>query len=208
MKTVVDHHSTFALTCPLLLTEEQRINPYLFLEEFFNYTSLGGYRAELSVWFKNVLSEAIVYERVSTLLFIHNQFLQLIQAGYVIASTGMRYSPLPIENGELFCHWLVGLGYIKEKDHVEHHDYNNPYWLSVPCREAPLTYIQETLTLETVTHIRKGLKEWLEAGSSEYDCIADLKHEYAFELYELLQKIIEACYLLITEPLQLNKEAL
>jgi hypothetical protein len=203
---VAQHTKAFALTCPLLLTEEQYKEPYHVLEQIFNFSGLGGYREELTMWFKNALSEGVKCKRASSLLFIHDQFVRLIQAAFIIAQSGVRYRPIADPDGGLFCEWLVKSSYAKDKDCVEHHAYNLPYWLEVRYREAPLAYLQKTLTIKTVATIREGLHEWQEAASSKHMSIVHLEGNYLFEFYELLQKIIEACYLLLVADVKLNRK--
>lgn len=197
MKTNANEQNTFAMTCPLLLTEEQCNDPYSVIEQFFSFSGLGGYREELTVWFKNALSEGVKCKRTSDLLFIHNQFVQLIQAGFIIAQNGLRYTPTSGPNGVRFCDWLVKSSYTKENNCIEHHAYNNPYWLKVHDREAPLEYLQKTITIEAATYLRKGLHEWQNAASSKQMSLTDMGNQYLFEFYVLLQKIVEACYLLL-----------
>jgi hypothetical protein len=98
MKTNNERNS-FAMTCPLLLTVEQYKEPYHVLEQIFNFSGLGGYREELTVWFKNALSEGVKCKRASSLLFIHDQFVRLIQAAFIIAQSGVRYRPIADPDG-------------------------------------------------------------------------------------------------------------
>jgi hypothetical protein len=196
----------FAMTCPQLLSKEHRSDPYKVLEQLFSYCGLGGYRAELNKWFKHALSEGVKYKRASDLLFIHDQFEQFIQAAYLIASKGIRYTPTPDPNGMPFSEWLVQNSCTKDTDNIEHHAYTMPYWLEVRHRNAPIEYLQQILTIENVKYIRTGLQEWKEASSSKHMCIADLEHKYLFDLYILVQKIVEACYLLITADVKLNRK--
>lgn len=102
-----NERNDFAQTCPFLLTEKRCKEPYAVLEQFFSFAGLGGYREALTVWFKNALSEGVKCKRASDLLFIHNQFVQLIQAGFLIAQNGVRYRPVADPDGGLFCDWLV-----------------------------------------------------------------------------------------------------
>lgn len=200
MKIKINERNAFAQTCPVLFTTAQCKEPYGVIEQFFSFCALSGYREELTEWFKHALSEGVKYKRASDLLFMHNQFLQLIQAGFIIASKGLSYTSVPKHNDELFCDWLLRCSHTK--DCMEY----MPYWLEVHHRQAPLAYLQKTLTIKTVTYLRKGLQEWLEAALSKHLCIAGLERKYLLELYVLLQKIVEACYLVLITEVSLNKE--
>lgn len=206
MKTHEQSTIAFALACPTLLTSEKCADPYKIIEQFFSFTKLGGYRAELTQWFRNALYEGVKYKKASDMLFIHDQFLLLLNAGFVIATNGLKYTPVPDPDGGLFCEWLVQSSYIKNKDCVEYFEYNTPYWLEVRDRDAPLEYIQKTLTIKTVTYLRKGLYEWREASSSKHLSIVHLESKYIFEMYELLQRLVEACYLVLVAEVALNRK--
>ena len=166
MKTTLDINTTFALTCPLLLGEEEQQNPYPFLKDFFDFSSLEGYKEELSVWFRSAVSIGLRYGNANNLLFLHSQIIQLLNAGLLIASR----EPNP------------------------------------NCTNKSLAYITETITVETITTIRYGLREWVFAALNEDNDLSDAGHEYSFALYELLLKLVEACYLILTGKTTLNKE--
>lgn len=201
-----DYTIAYALSCPLLLNEKQRNNPYDYLEQFFGHTSLGGHRKELTRWFKCASHEGVKYKRASNLLFTHSQFVQLINAAFLIVSLGHKYEPKPYHNEEPLGQWLVRCGIEKEKSSVEHYSYTLPYWLKIKYREDPFEYLKKTLTIKRVTVIREGLQEWLDAASSKYMSLEGFGHEYSFELYELLQKIIEACYLILVAGVSVKQE--
>lgn len=193
-KDLVFHREAdeFSLSCPLLLQEEYLANPYLMIESFFSFACLNEYREDLTHWFKAALNENICYEQSSDLLFIHDQFTQLIHAGYLIGLSKPVYEPQVnyTKNHETFGHWLL--------DRME---YNYVVLtLSPHYNENPIDYCAENLTLDQVTKLRYGLKEWLDAALSKNNSITSLNHMYIFDQYEELQKIVEALFLLIIEP--------
>jgi hypothetical protein len=193
--TYKDPNVNFALSCPLLLQSEYLVNPYLMVESFFSFASLNEYRDDLTQWFKASLSEEVTYENANDLLFIHNQFQQLINAGFLIISNNVVYEPKLnySENHQTFGHWLLA---VKEGGALgDDIQILPPYF-----RENPMAYCREFLTLSKVKRIRYGMKEWLEAALSRNYSIATLDHEYVFDQFEDLQKIMEAMYLLIIKP--------
>lgn len=186
----------FALTCPLLLSEEYLNDPYLFIESFFSFASLTEYRENLTKWFKIAINEHDDHENASDLLFLYNQFTQLIHAGYIIAQTQLHYVPKQNYTTQhpTFGHWLLSK--------TTHHP--NLQVLSLHYRENPLHYCIDYLTPNQVIKLRYGLKEWLEAGLSKNSSITSLDYPYIFDQFEELQKILEALFLLIVQPALAN----
>ncbi len=182
----------FSLSCPLLLSEEYLIDPYLFVESFFSFASLNEYRADLTQWFKSAINEHHRYENASDLLFIHNQLIQLIHAGYLIGNSQLTYEPMRnyTKQHDTFGHWLLAR-------------MDNQYTiqtLSPHFKAYPLHYCVEHLTLDHTIKLRYGLKEWLEAALSKNNSITSLEHPYLFDQFEELQCILEALFLLIIQP--------
>lgn len=207
MKTKEQKHLVaLALTSPLLLTKKQRKNPFEFIEQFFSFTSLGGFRQELNIWFRHASIEGSKHKNVSNLLFVHTQLLQLIDAGYLIVSNKTRYEPKPQYSGKVFSEWRNSASHEKEKHSVDHFEYSTPYWLKIKHRENPIEYIRKTLKIETIAYIRMGLKEWQEAASSKYLSLEGIGSEYSFQLYELLQTLVEAFYLVLMSDMKLNRK--
>ncbi|RZK60027.1 MAG: hypothetical protein EOO91_02985 [Pedobacter sp.] len=191
---------SFALTEPRLFTEEEAGNPYLMIEDFFNFTNLSGYREELQDWFMTAINEDLAAKKPNDCLFIHNQYTQLIQAGYVIIAQKLPYAPKPDKHdGRTMGQWMldkrdsdVAKGEIMLSD-------EEPHVLSLDERAAPMDYCIEALSYENVAKLRFGLQEWLEAGLSKNSSIHGVGNEYAFGFYLTLQKLTEAFYLIITE---------
>ncbi len=189
----------FALSCPLLLQDEYLHNPYLMIELFFSFESLNEYKEDLTQWFKAALNEQGSYENPNDLLFIHNQFIQLIHAGYLIGVSKLVYEPAlnytTLHN--TFGHWL--LARIENKYTIQA---LSPHYI-----ENPLDFCIESLTINRISQLRYGLKEWLEAGLSQKNSIVNLNHTYIFDQFEELQKIVEALFLLIVQPALSNQSS-
>ena len=186
----------FSISCPLLLKDEYLSNPYLMIESFFSFASIDEYREDLTQWFKAALNDCRSYENPNDLLFIHNQFVQIIHAGYLIGTSQLIYQPTTnyTKLHATFGHWLLA--------RVE-----NQYTiqtLSPHFKENPIAYCSENLTLNHVIKLRYGLKEWLEAALSENNSITSLDHTFIFDQFEDLQKILEAMFLIIISPTLLD----
>lgn len=182
----------FALSCPLLLRDEYLDNPYLMIESFYSFASLKEYKEDITYWFRLALNEQANHEHPVDLLFIHNQLIQLVHAGYIIGTTKLRYEPSRnyTKRHDTFGHWLLD----RTANEVDIQSLSKHY------RENPLEYCIEHLTLKEVIHLRYGLKEWLEAALSVKNSITALDHTYVFDQFESLQKILEALFLLIIQP--------
>lgn len=184
--------NNFESSCPLLLKDEYLSNPYLMIESFFSFARLDEYREDLTQWFKAALNECGRYESANDLLFIHNQFVQIIHAAYLIGTSQFVYQPTTnyTKQHATFGHWL--LARMENRYTIQ--------TLSPHFKENPIAYCSENLTLDHVIKIRYGLKEWLEAALSENNSITSLDHNYIFDQFEDLQKILEAVFLLIVAP--------
>lgn len=185
-------NTDFPLSCPLLLSEEYMSNPYLQVESFFSFASINEYRDDLTQWFKAAINEDQCCENASDILFIHNQFTQLIHAAYLIGTASLAYQPEHnyTKQHDTFGHWLLA-------------KMDNQYsinTLSPHFKENPLQYFKEQLTLSHVIKLRYGLKEWLETAISKSTSITGSAYPYIFDQFEDLQKVLEASFLLIVKP--------
>ncbi len=201
--TAINFNHDFALSCPLLFSDEYLANPYLMVEDFFSFAGINEYREDLTKWFKIALNDQESCENASDLLFIHNQFLQLLHAGYLIGLQQLTYTPETpyTSNHETFGHWLLA--------RMEADSSDNPIQVLSPhFKENPLAYCIENLTINYIIKMRYGLKEWLEAGLSRNSSITALAHSYIFDQFEELQKIMEALYSLIMQPTLADKNSL
>jgi hypothetical protein len=189
----------FALTEPRLFSEEEASNPYLMVEDFFNFTNLTGYREKLKDWFAIAINKDLASENPKNCLFMHHQYTQLIQAGYLIVTQQLLYVPKPDKhNGKTMGQCMFG----KRDSDVAKGEMmlsdEEPHVLNLAERAAPMDYCLEALSHDNVVKLRFGLQEWLDAGLSENSSIHDLNDEYAFGFYLTLQKLTEAFYLIIT----------
>jgi hypothetical protein len=68
-----------------------------------------------------------------------------------------------------------------------------------------LRYVVETLTIEAITGIRYGLREWLFSALSMECDLSNVEHQYSFALYDRLLKIIEALHEVMIDDTTLNE---
>lgn len=188
----------YALTDPFLFKDYEVENPFSTIEFFFNFTNLSGYRDELQQCYTAAISGDFAHESPGTLFFIHNQYISLIQAGYLIVSRKLNYKAEPNKYaGKTLGEWLLSVrdheickGELAISDEA-------PHVLSMQERKNPMDYCISTLTHENVIKIRSGLQEWLNAGLSDNSGLYEVDTAYAYELYLTLQKLTEAFYLII-----------
>lgn len=189
----------YALTEPSLFTPEEANEPFLVIEFFFNFTNLSGYREELQKYYIVAVNEGLTHENPGTLFFIHNQYISLIQAGYLIVSNNLSYVAKANRYGsKTLGEWLLRVRDKQVKEGEIHLSDETAHVLSMQERADPMGYCKKTLTHENVIKLRFGLKECLDAGLSNRSSIADFEEGYVFELYLTLQKLTEAFYLIIT----------
>lgn len=167
----------FENSCPLLLNDEQLINPRIVLENFFSGNDLISAKAKLKYWFKTALTEDLRYENGNELLFFHNQLIQLFNAGYIISlrqhSIDDNFDQVDLLNSDALICCL---------DKAE--------------KSNPLKYLSVTLTTSNLRLIRFGMQEWLYSALSIGSSISDLDGKFIFEQYEVLEKLMEALFLI------------
>jgi len=197
------HHkiSQFKDTCPLLLADQHLTDPYLEIESFFSGCSLGEYQRDLKGWFKAALTEGFCFKKAGSLVYFHGQLTQLLQAGYLIVK-----NDLPYERDKPYCDHAVTFGdWINSvrskwaaKGDLSASDYDVKY-LTRFEQEEPMLYLKKNLKLKKIKHIRYGLQEWLHCGLSKANSISDLDNRYLYQLYEKLEKLLEAFFLLVAK---------
>ncbi|MBC6110573.1 hypothetical protein ACFOG5_17735 [Pedobacter fastidiosus] len=172
----------FENSCPLLLNDEQLTNPRIVLENFFNGNDLISAKAKLKYWFKTALTEELRYENGNELLFFHNQLIQLFHSGYLIAlkqhSIDDDFDQVDLLNSDALICCL---------DKAE--------------KSNPLKYLSVTLTSSNLRVIRFGMQEWLYSALSNRSSISQLDSKFIFEQYELLEKLLEALFLISSRVL-------
>ena len=167
----------FENTCPLRLNAEQLDNPITVLENFFSNTDLTIAKSKLRYWFKIALTEDLQHENGNELLFFHNQLIQLFHAGYVL----VKDKCLVNEN--------------TDQNHLRNIDILISS-LNKAEKRNPMGYLNEILTIASLTDIRFGMQEWLYSALSNRSSISQLDGKFIFEQFELLEKLLEALFLI------------
>lgn len=189
----------YALTEPFLFNQENSEDPFLMIEDFFNFTSLSGYKSELQKWYITSITEELATKKPNDLLFFYHQYQSLLQAGYLIAAKNLSYTPkIDKSNDRTMGKWLLDVRDLSVKNGEIDLSDEAPQVLTMAERANPLAYCKETLSLSNVSQLRFGLSEWLYASFSEQCSIHTLDAQYIFEQYLTLQKLTEAFHLIIT----------
>lgn len=182
------HLATFESTSPLALDGEMVENPFSILESFFSLDNLDGHKNYLKNWYKVALSKENCVSNPADYFFLYNQFTQLLNAGYIIASKKLIYHTTPelslIASREdyptLLCHVNT---------------------LSVEHAENPYQFIESFFVPEKIKQMRLGLLEWLYAAFSPKSSIKLLDKAFLFEQYENMLLVVEAFFLVLSKPL-------
>jgi hypothetical protein len=193
--------TSFESTCPLLLSPEYVKDPYLMVEAFFSFDTLAGHKRRLKEWYQYAMIENESTDEPSQYLFMHNQFVQLLQASYLIASARLVYQPELRRkiNGRSFGSWLL----MVQENHLATAQYRRAEFeateLSLSYFNNPVQFVEDFATLANIRQMRYGLLEWLYAGLSPSNSINCLEKEYLFEQYGNMGKLMEAFYLILTQ---------
>ncbi|MCX2585056.1 hypothetical protein [Pedobacter sp. MR22-3] len=184
----------FQDTCPTLLRNEYLKNPYHQIIQFFREGSLGSYRDQLKAWFKAVIANNLTMAPPD-FIYLHDQLTRLLEACYLISAYQIPVSTPTSASAQphLFSSWLA----LQNIIHTSPEE-NDPYailTLQEDEKTSPLDVFHPILTLENIINIREDLKEWSYCGSKACH-IAPAKGS-AFDLYEILIKIMELALLLV-----------
>ena len=189
----------FEDTCPLLLSSEQQLDPYLEIESFFNGASLGYYRYELRNWFKTAINEDMEVENHSNLVYFHNQLIQLLHAGHLIVANQLEYESKTTYSStdETFKDWVNKVKKEKIDEGNGIPGSYEVYLLSEAEMANPIFYLKQILTLKRIAEIRYGLQEWIYCAFNRNSSIATMEADYVINLYQELEKLLEMLFLLV-----------
>ncbi|MCZ4223495.1 hypothetical protein [Pedobacter rhodius] len=189
----------FEYTCPLLLSTEHQLNPYLEIESFFNGASLGFYRFELRSWFKIAMTPDLTVENHSNTIYFHNQLIQLLHAGYLIVENNIKYASKTrySENTESFKDWVNDMRKEKIDEGIGAASSYEVNSLSETEMENPFLYLKKILTFSRISEIRYGLQEWIYCSFNDNSSIATMDAEHVFGLFEDIEKLLELLFHLL-----------
>jgi len=189
----------FEDTCPLLLSSENQLDPYLEIESFFNGASLGYYRYELRNWFKTAINEDMEVENHSNLIYFHNQLIQLLHAGYLIVANQLKYESKTTysSTSETFKDWVNKVKKEKIDEGNGIPGSYDVYLLSEAEVANPVFYLKQILSLKRIAEIRDGLQEWIYCAFNRNSSIATMEADYVINLYQELEKLLEMLFLLV-----------
>ena len=189
----------FENTCPLLLSNEHRLDPYLEIESFFDGASLGYYRREIRSWFRIAMTENMEVKKCSEMIYFHNQLIQLLQAGHLIVENDIKHPSLSHDSEavERFKEWV---SVMKDKKIDEGTGTKGSYDIQLLSDAEivnPLFYLRQLLTLKRIAEIRFGLQEWLYCSLNGKSSIATMEAKHVFGLFEDIEKLLEMLFILI-----------
>jgi hypothetical protein len=183
----------FESTSPLAFDQELFDDPFSVIEFFFSLDNLAGHKTYLKKWYKIALSEENRLSDVADYFFLYNQFTKLLNAGYLIATKSLIY-----QGG-------LREGLTTTKDHFIANDVYDKGLCEVntlPAEhiENPYRFVASFFVPEKIKQLRLGLLEWLYAAFSTGSSIKLMDEEFLFEQYEAMLMIMEAFFLMISNP--------
>jgi len=187
---------------PLHLEANEISNPILILEEFYNISSLSGHLRLLKKWRKYIINTGYYKGRngdPSDLLMVHADTIRLIEAVFLLDGLEGDDYRLIIE-AELIQRQVA----LEQK---EWDDY--PRLLSKKQIGDPMRVIKKFCRLYKLPEYREHLQEWLIYGLSVAECDEFFIAADFISIYDNLQKLFEACWLLYMrykKPVKMNEQ--
>jgi len=173
---------------PVFLTEEELKDPFLVVSHYFNGANVHEFQRELSAWIYAVFGNYVWNDQnPGELVFFYRETMKLIEAAFAI-------------------HILKGAGYEFAADSEKYfkplRDRNGygllPHYLT-PAEEANPHLVLAALCEFELGEYRETLLGWLEWALQK----TGIDNGDELYLFDLLQKLIEAIYLLnlqVTQP--------
>jgi len=189
------HMAIFESTSPLSFEQELFHDPFKVIEFFFSLDNLGGHKAYLKNWYKAALAEEKAVSDVADYFFLYNQFTKLLNAGYLITAKKLTYQGTPPKNLQ------AGKNELKNSDTCQK-NLCEVDTLSAVHVKNPYLFVTSFFIPEKIKRLRLGLLEWLYAAFSTRSSIKLLDKEFLFEQYEAMLMIMEAFFVMITNPLE------
>ncbi|SDH39128.1 hypothetical protein SAMN05421827_12333 [Pedobacter terrae] len=187
------HMAIFESTSPLAFEQELFDDPFKAIEFFFSLDNLSGHKAYLKNWYRAALAEEKCLSDVADYFFLYNQFIKLLNAGFLITAKNLTYQGTPPKN------LLAATDQSKNSDTYQKNmcEVNT---LSAVHIENPYLFITSFFIPEKIKRLRLGLLEWFYAAFSTKSSIKLLDKEFLFEQYEAMLMIMEAFFVIITNP--------
>jgi len=186
------HMAIFESTSPLAFEQEVFNDPFKVIEFFFSLDNLNGHKTYLKNWYKAALAEEKCLSDVADYFFLYNQFIKLLNAGFLITAKNLTYQGTPPKN------LLIATD--QSKNSGTHKGLCEVNTLAAMHIENPYLFVTSFFIPEKIKQLRLGLLEWFYAAFSTKSSIKLLDKEFLFEQYESMLMIIEAFFLIITNP--------
>ncbi|WP_293743646.1 hypothetical protein [uncultured Pedobacter sp.] len=183
----------FESTSPLAFEQQLPDYPFKVIEFFFSLDNLAGHKAYLKNWYKAALAEDQCVSDVADYFFLYNQFIKLLNAGFLITAKNLTYQGTPPKNL---------LAATEQSKNIDSYQKNlcEVNTLSAVHIENPYLFVTSFFIPEKIKQLRLGLLEWFYAAFSTKSSIKLLDKAFLFEQYESMLMIIEAFFLIITNP--------
>jgi len=187
------HMAIFESTSPLAFEQELLNDPFKAIEFFFSLDNLTGHKAYLKNWYKAALAEEQCVRDVADYFFFYNQFTKLLNAGYLITAKKLTYQGASSKGLPAAKDQFVNSDtYRKELCEVNA--------LATAHIENPYLFVNSFFIPEKIKQLRLGLLEWLYAAFSTRSSIKLMDKEFLFEQYEVMMMIMEAFFVMISNP--------
>lgn len=186
------HMAIFESTSPLAFEQELFHDPFKVIEFFFSLDNLGGHKTYLKNWYKAALAEEKCLSDVADYFFLYNQFTKLLNAGFLIMAKKLTYQGTPPKS------LIAALDQSKNSD--THKSLCEVNTLAAVHIENPYLFVTSFFIPGKIKQLRLGLLEWFYAAFSTKSSIKLLDKEFLFEQYESMLMIMEAFFLIITNP--------
>lgn len=174
---------------PLNLYSEEISNPLLVLDLFFNISSLPGHLRLLKKWRKYIINNGYYKGQngdPSDLIMVHKDTVRLIEAAFLLDGLDGDRKELVLEEDDF--HQQVAL----EREAWDHY----PRLLSKKQTIDPMRVIKTVCRSYQLPEYREHLHSWLNYRLSVAECDEFLIPSDLIKIYDILQKLFEACWLI------------
>ncbi|MVN92673.1 hypothetical protein [Mucilaginibacter aquatilis] len=158
------------------------------IADFFMSDRLPGHLKKLKVWRNNVVNDRFFTWRnrsPADLLMIHRDVVRLVEVAFLLNMARINFQQVKLD-AENFDTLIAA----ERNDWECHAEYLSEKQLANPMRT-----IRKFCKAYTMHEYREHLAEWLTYGLSKHACI-DYEPYDIIRVYENLQKLFEACWLI------------
>ena len=174
---------------PLNLTSEEIADPFIVLEQFFNISWIGGQLKLLKKWRKYIIRDDFyrgANGHPNDLLFVHVEAVRIIEAAFLLRDISVDLINVIFDQNS-----------VNQQIKAEHEAWGyHAKCLSLKEIADPTRVIKKLCRLYTLPDYRAQLHDWLVYGLSTDSCDEFLTAAEIIPIYDILQKLIEAFWLI------------